>query len=94
MKRIPTLAAVALLGISTTGWAHDAALGGNPDLYESPLLDHGKGSQASLAQKGEGDLYGSHLANPEDVTPNPGANPEPIDRRNALHDQDPEGYGI
>ncbi len=94
MKKIPTLAAIALLGISTAGWAHDTTLGGNPDLYQSPLLDHNKGSQAPLAQKGEGDLYGSHLVNPEDVTPNPEANPEPIDQRNALHDQDPEGYGI
>lgn len=94
MKKIIAIAAIAILGSSTAAWAHDDVLGGNEDLYESQLIDHGKGSKGGEAQKGEGDLYGSHLANPEDVTADPEAVPEPIERREALHDQDPEGYGI
>ncbi len=94
MKKIITIAAIAILGSSTAAWAHDKELGGNEDLYQSQLLDHGKGAVGGKAQKGEGDLYGSHLANPEDVMPAPGARAEPIKKREALHEQDPEGYGI
>jgi len=94
MKYLAALTTITLVGAINTGWAHDAALDGNPDLYQSPLLDHDRGSQIHQAQRGEGDLYGSHLLNPGDVTPNPRATPEPIDPRNALHDQNPEGYDI
>ncbi len=94
MKKIITIVSIALLGTATATWAHDEHLAGNEDLYGSMLLDHSKGSRGGEGQKGEGDLYGSHLANAEDVIPNPNAKPEPIDPRNALHDQDPEGYGI
>ena len=93
MKRITAIAAIAILG-STAAWAHDDTLGGNPDLYQSPLVDHSKGSAGHEGQKGEGDLYGSHVANPEDVTPNPSAKLEPIDPKEALHESDPEGYAI
>jgi len=85
MKRITAIAAIAILG-STAAWAHDDTLGGNPD--------HSKGSAGHEGQKGEGDLYGSHVANPEDVTPNPSAKLEPIDPKEALHESDPEGYAI
>ena len=93
MKKIIAIAAIAILGGSVTAtWAHDQQLGGNEDLYGSMLMDHKPGSQGHEGQKGEGDLYGSHVANPEDISPTPGAKPEPIDPSNALHDQNPEGY--
>lgn len=91
---IRTIALAALVGAGSIAQAHDKDLGGNPDLYGSPLLEHKAASRGGEGQKGSGDLYGSHIANPEEVTPNPNAKPEPIDRRNALHDQDPEGYGL
>jgi len=94
MKKIIAIAAIAILGSTTAAWAHDEHFGSNEDMYGSMLTDHSKGSKGGEGQKGEGDLYGSHVANPEDVTPTPGAKAKPIDRRNALHDQDPEGYGI
>ena len=93
MKKIIAIATIAILGSATAAWAHDKSLGGNEDLYQSPLLEHDRGTKGGDPQKGEGDLYGSHLANPEDVTPNPGVRPEPIDQREALHERDPEGYG-
>ncbi len=94
MKKIITVATIALLATGTAAWAHDEHFAGNQDLYGSMLIDHSKGKRGGDPQKGEGDLYGSHLANPEEVTPNPNAQPERVDARNALHDQDPEGYGI
>ncbi len=94
MKKIITIATIALIGTGTAAWAHDEHFAGNEDLYQSALVDHSKGSAGNEGQKGKGDLYGSHLANPEDVTPDPNAKPERIDVRNALHDQDPEGYGV
>ncbi len=94
MKKIIAIAAIAILGSTTAAWAHDKTLGGSEDLYQSPLLEHDKGTKGGEPQKGEGDLYGSHVANPEDVTPTPGAKPEPIEKREALHERDPEGYGI
>jgi hypothetical protein len=94
MKKIITITAVAILGAASASWAHDEHLKGNEDLYGSMLMDHSPGSRGGEGQKGMGDLYGSHLANAEDVTPNPAAKSVPIDKRNALHDQDPEGYGF
>lgn len=94
MKKIIAITAIAILGSTAAAWAHDEHLGGNEDLYQSQLMDHGKGARGGEGQKGEGDLYGSHMANPADVTPTPGARHPAIDQREALHEQDPEGYGI
>ncbi len=94
MKKIIAIAAIAILGSTTAAWAHDEHFGANEDMYGSMLTDHSKGSKGDEGQKGEGDLYGSHMANPEDVTPTPGAKHPAIDTREALHEQDPEGYGI
>ncbi len=94
MKRSCIIAGAAALALAGTAGAHDRHLEGNADLYQSPLVEHGPGVRAGQGQKGEGDLYASHLANAEDVTPDPGARPERPAGREALHDQDPEGYGI
>lgn len=94
MKKIIAIAAITILGSTTAAWAHDEHFAGNEDMYGSQLTDHGKGGQGGEGQKGEGDLYGSHLANPEDVEPNPGAKAETIAQREALHEHDPEGYGF
>ena len=94
MKKIITIAAIAILGSTTAAWAHDEHFAGNEDMYASPLMDHSKGQPAAEGQKGEGDLYASHMANPEDVTPNPNAKPNMPSGKEALHEQDPEGYGI
>lgn len=94
MKKMITIAAITIIGSTTAAWAHDAHFGGNEDLYGSALVDHGQGAPAGDVMKGEGDMYGSHMANPEDITTNPDAKPEQLMGRNALHDQDPEGYGI
>ncbi len=94
MKKIIAIAAIAILGTTTAAWAHDKHFGGNPDMYASPLMDHGKGAPSGEVMKGEGDLYGSHIVNPEDVAINPNARPDLPVGRDALHDQDPEGYGI
>ncbi len=91
---IRTITLAALVSTGAIAQAHDKDLGGNPDLYGSPLLEHKAASRGGEGQKGTGDLYGSHIANPMEVAPDPNAKPEPIDRRNALHDQDPEGYGL
>ncbi len=94
MKKIIAIAAITILGSTTAAWAHDEHFGGNEDMYGSQLTDHSKGTKGGEGQKGAGDLYGSHVANPEDVTPMPGAKHPAIDKREALHEQDPEGYGI
>ncbi len=94
MKKTAFITALALLAAVSAGWAHDKQLGGNEDLYQSPLLDHDKGSRNVEAQQGEGDLYGSHIADPQEVVADPRARVEPIGPREALHEQDPEGYGF
>ena len=94
MKKIITIAAAAILGTSTATWAHDKVLGGNEDLYQSSLKDHDKGAPTGEVMKGEGDLYGSHMVNPEDIKSNPNAKPDMPKGKEALHEQDPEGYGI
>ena len=38
MKKLIAVATVVLLTSNT--WAHDKVFGGNPDMYQSPLLDH------------------------------------------------------
>ena len=95
MKKIITFAAIAIISATSTAWAHDEHFGGNTDMYGSALTDHSKPAPSGKeGQKGEGDLYASHLENPEDVTPDPNAKPEMPTGREALHEQDPEGYGI
>lgn len=95
MKKIIAIATIAILGSTTAAWAHDEHFGKDGDFYGSMLTDHDmKSSKGGEGQKGEGDLYGSHIANPEDVTPKPGARHPEIDQREALHESDPEGYGI
>jgi hypothetical protein len=95
MKKIISIAAIAILGMSSATWAHDEHFGGNADMYGSALTDHSKPAPSGAeGQKGEGDLYASHMENPEDVRPNPNARPEMPTGKEALHDQDPEGYGI
>lgn len=94
MKKIIAIAAIAILGTTTAAWAHDKHFEGNEDMYASPLMDHDKGAPTGDVMKGEGDMYGSHMANPEDVAVNRNAKPEMPKGRDALHDQDPEGYGI
>ncbi len=95
MKKVIGIVAITILGMSSATWAHDEHFGGNGDMYGSALTDHSKAPPTgSEGQKGEGDLYASHLENPEDVTPIPNAKAEMPVGREALHDQDPEGYGI
>ncbi len=95
MKKLITIATIAMLGSAASAWAHDEHFGTNEDLYQSPLMDHDKGSSATgKVMKGEGDLYASHLANPEDVTPNPNAKPEMPAPGEGWSDPDPEGYGL
>ena len=81
MKKL--LAIAALLVLSSTAWAHHEHFGGNGDMYQSPLMDHGPGGATGKVQKGQGDLYASHLENPEDVRSNPNVKPEPYDYKNA-----------
>jgi hypothetical protein len=94
MKKIITIAAIAILGTTTAAWAHDEHFGGNEDMYGSALTDHSKGAPTGEVMKGEGDMYGSHMANPEDVAVNRNAKPELPKGKDRLHDQDPEGYAI
>ena len=90
MKKVLAVIAIALL--STAAIAHDEHFADNEDMYGSALIDHGPGGQGGLeAQKGEGDLYGSHVANPEDVSINLNAKPEPFDAKYAQEHFDPEG---
>lgn len=65
MKKIFAIAILALL--SSSAFAHDRIMGGNPDMYGSPLLDHGTAEKAHALQMGYGDQYGSSLiAQPSD----------------------------
>lgn len=47
--------------IMSVSWAADKVLGGNPDLRESPILEHGPGEKVHAPQMGSGDEYGSQL---------------------------------
>lgn len=59
MKRLIILIAFVL---SASGaWAADQVLKGNPDLQESPLLEHTPGEKMHAQQMGYGDQYGSPL---------------------------------
>jgi hypothetical protein len=90
MKKVLAFISIALL--SSVAVAHHQILGDNPDLYGSSLLDHDSGDLAGQeAQKGEGDLYGSHMANPEDVTPDPNAKVDTYDYAAAQKNYDPDG---
>ncbi|BAO44372.1 hypothetical protein [Thiolapillus brandeum] len=93
MKKLIAITSIAILGSTTAAWAHDQHFGGNEDMYQSALLDHGKGAPTGQSQKGEGDLYGSHMANPEDVATNPNVKRKQL-KPSDLDDQDPEGYGL
>ncbi|WP_456375789.1 hypothetical protein [Thiolapillus sp.] len=95
MKKLTTIAAIAIIGATSAAWAHDEHFGGNEDMYGSALTDHSKPAPSGTeAQKGDGDLYASHMVNPEDVAIDPNARPEMPVGKEALHEQDPEGYGI
>ena len=95
MKKIITITAITILGATSATWAHDKHFGGNEDMYGSALTDHSKPAPSgSEVQQGKGDLYASHMVNPEDVTPDPDARPEMPSGREALHEQDPEGYEL
>ena len=83
MKKIFAIASLALL--TSTAWAHHDTFGGNPDLYGSPLLDHGTAKYAQAVQMGIGDSYASQLI------------PQPADHMHKaepadLSVNDPEGY--
>lgn len=57
MKKIIAIASLTLL--AATAWAHDKTFSGNPDMYGSPLLDHGTNNSQSMqrtaVQPGIGD---------------------------------------
>jgi hypothetical protein len=90
MKKLLAIVAIALL--STAAVAHDEHFADNEDMYGTALTDHGPGGKGGLeAQKGEGDLYGSHMANPEDVSINKNAKPEPYNAKYEQEHYDPEG---
>ena len=90
MKKVLAVVTMALL--SSVAMAHDQTFGGNSDMYGSSLMDHDSGDpKGQEAQKGEGDLYGSHLANPEDVTPDPNAKVDTYDSTMAQTNSDPDG---
>ena len=89
MKKMIAVATLALL--SSAAWAHDKDFAGDSDMYQSPILEHGPGSPTGEVQKGEGDLYGSHMENPEDVTPDPNFKPKPYDAEAAARKADPDG---
>ena len=56
------LVVITSLVLATSGvWAADKVLGGNPDLQESHLTDHGPGEKMPAPQMGHGDEYGSQL---------------------------------
>ena len=84
MKKLFAIVAISLL--TSTAFAdsrsHEEHLGTEGDAYGSQLNEtHDPGSRAKgPGQQGEGDFYGSHLANPEDVTADPNARRKPIDQ--------------
>jgi hypothetical protein len=84
MKKLFAIVAISLL--SSTAFAdnrsHAEHIGTDGDAYGSQLNEtNDPGTRAtSPGQQGEGDLYGSHIANPEDVTPDPTARRKPIDQ--------------
>jgi hypothetical protein len=57
MKKIFAIASLALL--TSTAWAHHETFSGNPDMYNSPLLDHATNESQSMqrtaVQPGIGD---------------------------------------
>ncbi len=59
MKKLIAIFGLTLLASSAS--AHHSALGGNPDLYQSPLLDHDKGETVHAVQRGIGDDYASQF---------------------------------
>ncbi|EGV51537.1 hypothetical protein [Candidatus Endoriftia persephone] len=76
MKKIFAIASLALL--TSTAWAHDEHFGDNPDMYQSPITEHGKGDPAHVGQMGIGDQYASQLIQqPADHTDK--LEPAPID---------------
>jgi hypothetical protein len=90
MKKVLAVIAIALL--STAAIAHDEHFADNEDMYGTALTDHGPGGKGGLeAQKGEGDLYGSHIANPEDVKINMDAKVDVYDAQYAQEHFDPDG---
>ncbi len=85
MKKLFAIVAISLL--STAAFAsgaksHAEHIGIDGDAYGSQLNEVGDpGTRAtSPGQQGEGDFYGSHLANPEDVTPDPNFKRKQIDQ--------------
>lgn len=73
MKTI--IVAALLTSMASFAFAHDKALGDNPELYGSVLLDH-SAAPTGEPMKGEGELYGSFIANPEDLKSDPNARVE------------------
>lgn len=74
MKQLIAIAGLALM--TSAAWAHDEHFGGNDDMYNSPILDHGPGETVTAVQRGVGDQYASilitqpadhtHMADPAD----------------------------
>lgn len=73
MKTI--VVAALLTSMASFAFAHDKALGDNPELYGSVLLDHDT-SPPGETMKGEGELYGSIIANPKYLKSDPNARVE------------------
>jgi len=74
MKKI--IAAILLSSAASLAMAHHGDLANNPDLYASPLLDHSAAASGEPL-KGEGDLYGSIIENPDLFKSDPNAKVEP-----------------
>lgn len=62
MKRI--ILASLLSALASVSLAHDDVLGDISELYGSPFLDH-RATAGGEPLKGQGELYGSFLVNPE-----------------------------
>ena len=85
MKKLFAIVAISLLSsaaFASGTKSHAVHIGTDGDAYGSQLneLDDPGTRATSPGQQGEGDLYGSFLANPEDVTPDPNARRKPIDQ--------------
>ena len=84
MKKLFAIVAISLL--SSTAFAdnrsHAEHIGTDGDSYGSQLNEtHDPGTRATSAgQQGEGDFYGSFVANPEDVTSDTNARRKSIDQ--------------